>query len=103
MAFGADSEDRLATGLAVASLGAGVWFRAAGDGVDLALLGLAARSTRQDVRRLVLAAAMIGTIAGLDVYAAIRLGRGPTPDPADDLSNDPAYEPPDPFKGIKGG
>lgn len=67
------------------------------------MLGLAARSKRRDGKRLLLASAAIGAIAALDVYAAIRLGRQPSRDPADDLSKDPAYEPSESLKAIKGG
>jgi hypothetical protein len=131
MDLGAEFDERLATGLAAASLGLGavllvtpgpvarlagieedgatrtwqrlvglrellacgliavggprpsgaVWFRAGGDAKDLVLLGLAARSKRQDSRRLALASTAIGTIAALDVYAAIRLSRQSSTDP----------------------
>jgi hypothetical protein len=82
---------------------AAIWFRAAGDAKDLALLALAARFKRRDGRRLAIATAVIAGIGALDVYAAIRLSRTPSPEPADDLSEDLAYEPPEPFKAIKGG
>jgi hypothetical protein len=86
-----------------------LWVRAGGDMIDLALLGLAARRDGADRTKLGAAAANIAAIAALDAYAAIRLGAaGPGPDPvnakpADDLSEDPAYEPPEPFRAIKGG
>jgi hypothetical protein len=85
-----------------------LWVRAGGDGIDLALLGLAARREGADRRRLGATAANIAAIMALDAYAAIRLGsdsipgRPDTP-PADDLAADPAYEPPEPYRGIKGG
>jgi hypothetical protein len=74
----------LACGLIVAGgprPGGAIWFRAAGDIKDLTLLGLAARSRRRDGKRLALASTAIGAIAALDVYAAIRLSRPPSPDP----------------------
>jgi hypothetical protein len=64
----------------------------------------------------------IAAITALDAYAAARLARAagaaltsveeagitsvdvsPGGEPPDDLSKDPAYEPPEPLKGIKGG
>jgi hypothetical protein len=86
-----------------------LWVRAGGDAIDLTLLGLAARRDGADRTKLGVAAGNIAAIAALDAYAAIRLGRGGSrPDPAgtpppDDLSKDPAYEPPEPYRGIKGG
>jgi hypothetical protein len=55
--------------------GGAAWFRAGGDAADLVLLGLAARSERQDGRRLAIASTAIGAIAALDVYAAVRFSR----------------------------
>jgi hypothetical protein len=84
-----------------------LWVRAGGDAIDLALLGLAARRPGANRTRLAVAAANVGAIAALDAYAAIRLARASRPDadpaPADDLSEDPAYEPPEAYRGIKGG
>jgi hypothetical protein len=85
-----------------------LWVRAGGDAIDLALLGLAARRDGADRTKLGVAAGNIAAIAALDAYAAMRLGRSSRPDPAgapppDDLSEDPAYEPPEPYRGIKGG
>jgi hypothetical protein len=86
-----------------------LWVRAGGDAIDLTLLGLAARRKGADRTKLGMAAANIAAIAAIDAYAAIRLGAAgsaPEPDnagPEDDLSKDPAYEPPEPFRGIKGG
>jgi hypothetical protein len=85
-----------------------LWVRAGGDAIDLALLGLAARRDGADRTKLGVAAGNIAAIAALDAYAAIRLGRGSRPDPPgtpppDDLSEDPAYEPPEAYRGIKGG
>jgi hypothetical protein len=86
-----------------------LWVRAGGDVIDLTLLGLAARRKGADRRKLGVAAANIAAIAALDAYAAIRLGAAAsTPDPGsaqpeEDLTDDPAYEPPEPFRGIKGG
>jgi hypothetical protein len=84
-----------------------LWVRAGGDAIDLALLGLGARRKGADRRKLAAAAANVGAIAALDAYAASRLSRssaGPDPaPPEDDLTKDPAYEPPEPLRGIKGG
>jgi hypothetical protein len=85
-----------------------LWVRAGGDMIDLTLLGLAARRDGADRKKLAAAAANIAAIAALDAYAAIRLGAASSPEPADaqpedDLSKDPAYEPPEPYQGIKGG
>jgi hypothetical protein len=85
---------------------AGLWARAAGDGKDLALLAVAASRKRESGARLAAATVAIATIAALDAYVAARLSGtigdsgGEAPD---DLSKDPAYEPPEPLKGIKGG
>lgn len=119
------SEEKLATGLGWASLGlgtgqrrTGLWARAAGDAKDLALLGIAAARKRENGARLSAATAGIAAIAALDAYVAARLtgssgvaaATAPQPadggagePPPDDLSKDPAYEPPEPLKGIKGG
>jgi hypothetical protein len=87
-----------------------LWVRAGGDGIDLALLGLAMQRKGADRPRLAIATAGIAAIAALDAYAAARLGSGggPTPgegaaEPPEDLSKDPAYEPPEPLRAIKGG
>lgn len=84
----------------------GLWARVAGDAKDLTLLGLAAARKRQSGARLATAAAAIAAIAALDAYAATRLEGAEAAaggEPPDDLSKDPAYEPPEPLKGIKGG
>jgi hypothetical protein len=85
---------------------AGLRARAAGDGKDLALLAIAAGRRRENGARLAVATAAIGAIAALDTYLAVRLS-GASVDDGDeapeDLSEDPAYEPPEPLKGIKGG
>jgi hypothetical protein len=84
----------------------GLWARAAGDAKDLALLGLAASRKRANGKRLAVATAGVAAIAALDIYAAARLsgaGVGSGEEAPDDLSKDPAYEPPEPLKAIKGG
>jgi hypothetical protein len=84
----------------------GLWARAAGDAKDLALLGVAAGRKRESGARLAIATAGIAAIAALDAYAAKRLsgaGMDSGEEAPDDLSKDPAYEPPEPLKGIKGG
>jgi hypothetical protein len=84
----------------------GIWARVAGDGKDLALLTLAAARKRESGARLAAAAAGVAVIAALDAYAAARLPAvedTPGQEPPEDLSEDPAYEPPEPLKGIKGG
>ena len=84
----------------------GLWARVAGDAKDLALLGVAAGRKRESGARLAAATAGIAAIAALDAYAAARLAGAdadPPAEPAEDLSQDPAYEPPEPLKGIKGG
>jgi len=84
----------------------GLWARVAGDAVDLALLGAAAGRKRESGARLAAATAGIAAIAALDAYAATRLASAdgdPREEPPDDLSQDPAYEPPEALKGIKGG
>ena len=73
----------------------GLWARVAGDAKDLALLGVAAGRKRESGARLAAATAGIAAIAALDA--------DPPAEPAEDLSQDPAYEPPEPLKGIKGG
>jgi hypothetical protein len=85
---------------------AGLWARAAGDGKDLALLAVAAARKRESGARLAGATAAIAAIAALDAYVAARLsGAGDESggEPPEDLSRDPAYEPPEPLRGIKGG
>lgn len=52
-----------------------LWARVAGDVMDLALLGLALRSTRPGRGRTAAAAAMVGGVAALDWLAARQLGR----------------------------
>jgi uncharacterized membrane protein len=52
----------------------GVWARVAGDGMDLALLGVALRSAANR-RRLAAATAAVAGIAALDAVGALRLGR----------------------------
>lgn len=52
----------------------GVWARVAGDAMDLALLGAAARTTRRP-RGLAVVAALVGGITALDVWCALRLRR----------------------------
>jgi uncharacterized membrane protein len=52
----------------------GVWSRVAGDGMDLALLGVALRSAANR-RRLAAATAAVAGIAALDAVGALRLGR----------------------------
>jgi hypothetical protein len=92
--------------------GAALWARVAGDAKDLALLGLAMRHRRASTPRLIAATASVAAIAALDLFTAARLSGGrdrPEPlvdghkPPPDDLQNDPAYEPPEKLKGIKGG
>jgi hypothetical protein len=92
--------------------GAAVWTRVAGDAKDLALLGLALRHRRASTPRLLAATAGVAAIAALDLFTALRLngvGNGQEPlvdgrkPPPDDLQEDPAYEPPEALKGIKGG
>jgi hypothetical protein len=84
-----------------------LWVRTGGDAIDLALLALGSRGKGADPKKLAAAAANVGAIAALDAYAALRLSRsraGSAPaGPAEDLSKDPAYEPPEPLRGIKGG
>jgi hypothetical protein len=85
---------------------AGLWARAAGDGKDLALLAVAAGRKRESGVRLAGAIVAIATIAALDSYVAARLAAAAVDsgtEASDDLSRDPAYEPPEPLKGIKGG
>jgi uncharacterized membrane protein len=53
----------------------GVWARVGGDGVDLALLGVALRSAAANRRRLAAATAAVAGIAALDAVGALRLGR----------------------------
>lgn len=56
----------------------GVWSRVAGDGMDLALLGVALRADRRlaaNRRRLTAATAVVAGIAALDAVGALRLGR----------------------------
>ena len=53
----------------------GVWARVGGDGMDLALLGLALRSAAANRRRLATATAAVAGIAALDAVDALRLGR----------------------------
>lgn len=55
-------------------LTAGVWSRVAGDAMDLALLGAAARETRRP-QGLAIATAMVLGITCLDVLCALRLQR----------------------------
>jgi hypothetical protein len=84
----------------------GLWARVAGDTKDLALLGVAASRKRESGARLAAATAGIVAIAALDAYTAARLsgvGADSEEEAPDDLSEDPAYEPPEPLKGIKGG
>lgn len=60
----------------------GVWSRVAGDAMDLALLGAAARTPRRP-RGLAVVAAMVVGITALDVWCALRLrARGPAEAPA---------------------
>jgi hypothetical protein len=49
-----------------------LWARAAGDAMDLALLGTAYQADRRDGTRLMSATAMIAAITALDVFAALR-------------------------------
>jgi hypothetical protein len=51
-----------------------LWARAAGDAMDLALLGAAFRADKRDGVRLSSTIAMIGAIAALDVFAALKQG-----------------------------
>ena len=55
-----------------------VWFRVAGDGLDLALLGraLADRSGERE-RRVRAATAVVAALTAVDLYAALRAQRGP--------------------------
>ncbi|HEY7642910.1 MAG TPA: SRPBCC family protein [Steroidobacteraceae bacterium] len=53
--------------------GTWAWSRVAGDAMDLALLGAAARSPDSDQRRLAIAAAGVLAVTALDVYAGRRL------------------------------
>ena len=53
----------------------GVWGRVAGDGLDLALLGVALRSAAANRRRLVIATGAVAGIAALDAIGALRLTR----------------------------
>lgn len=53
--------------------GTWAWSRVAGDAMDLALLGAAARSPDADPRRLAIAAAGVAAVTALDVYASRRL------------------------------
>jgi hypothetical protein len=84
-----------------------LWVRTGGDALDLALLCLGSGRKGAEPKKVAVAAANVAAIAALDAYTAIRLGRstqGSEPaGPPDDLSKDPAYEPPEPFRGIKGG
>jgi uncharacterized membrane protein len=52
-----------------------MWARVAGDAVDLALLGQAARSRRTDTTRIAAAAAAVLGVTALDVLAGRRLGQ----------------------------
>jgi uncharacterized membrane protein len=52
------------------------WGRVTGDAMDLALLGRAMTSRRNDTRRLAAATAVVAGVTVLDVLAARRLGRG---------------------------
>ena len=84
-----------------------LWVRTGGDAIDLALLGLGARAKGSRPKKVAVAAANVAAIAALDAYTAIRLGRSAgsvaPAGPAEDLESDPAYSPPEPFSGIKGG
>ncbi|MDB5757996.1 MAG: cyclase/dehydrase [Burkholderia sp.] len=51
-----------------------LWARAAGDVMDLALLGAAFRTDKRDGTRLSSATAMIAAVAVLDVFAALKQG-----------------------------
>jgi uncharacterized membrane protein len=53
--------------------GAWAWSRVAGDAMDLALLGAAARSPDSDPRRIAIATAGVLAVTALDVYAGRRL------------------------------
>jgi uncharacterized membrane protein len=53
--------------------GTWAWSRVAGDAIDLALLGAAARSPDSDPRRLAITAAGVAAVTALDVYASRRL------------------------------
>ena len=61
--------------LAVDNPEPGVWSRVAGDAMDLALLGAAARETTRP-RGLAVAAALVAGITALDVWCAVALRRG---------------------------
>lgn len=100
-----------------------VWTRVGGDEIDLTLLGIAARTKLESGPRLAAATTNVVMITALDAFVALRLAGTEeaatasddhldpsAPDPADgappagdDLQDDPAYEPPEPFKGIEGG
>lgn len=51
-----------------------LWARAAGDAMDLALLGAAFKADKRDGARLSSTTAVIAAIAALDVFAALRQG-----------------------------
>lgn len=85
-----------------------LWVRTGGDAIDLTLLLVGMRRWGADRARLAIAAGNIAAVAALDAYAAARLSSASSPapgaaGPAEDLEHDPAYEPPEPFRGIKGG
>jgi hypothetical protein len=56
-----------------------LWARAAGDAMDLTLLGAAFTSDRRDSTRLSSTTAMIAAITALDVFAAIQQGNEEKP------------------------
>jgi len=60
--------------------GAWAWSRAAGDVMDLALLGTALRSTEANPRRIAVASAIVLGTTALDVYAGQRLMRSQSED-----------------------
>ena len=53
------------------------WSRVAGDAMDLALLGAAARSPMSDQKRIAMAATAVVGVAALDIYASRRLQAEP--------------------------
>ena len=90
----------IVTGLGILSErapGAWAWARAAGDAMDLALLGAATSSPEADPRRIAAATAGVLGIAALDVYSAQRLTASQSTAPAISVTqavtiNSPAAE-----------
>jgi hypothetical protein len=75
MAVGVREFAATATILGMRHRRVGAWSRVAGDTMDLALLGVAFRTRREDTTRLVGATALIGTIFATDLFTALKLNQ----------------------------